>query len=316
MENILELLKRTKNGVVNSFLKKEDSSLFNKPLIELEKLGIPAKEREIILRELFSEGKTASLVNTRIAILDQTVDAQVRLSLAKKESGEFGVKVHFVRNDLASDLEQSFMGHHFTETQKRNLLIDGNAGEVVQITNSAGKVIDVLVSVDKFTGELVYKSVKDIVIPKQYNEVDLSDSNKEKLRSGLSVIIESKKEPYPYSVAIQYSADSKRLEVNKGKMKIGGSLLSNEDASALQQGKPIQISNLIDSKGEKYTAYVTQDKQGKLVITPTLKHDIQIRHNNKGEKTEINRRKEKRQGNLVIKSGTASTKRKRNRKIK
>ena len=73
------------------------------------------------------------------------------------------------------------MGHHFTDTQKQNLLIDRNAGEVIQVTNSAGKVIDVLISVDRFTGELVSKSVKDIVIPDQYNGIRLSDSNKEEL---------------------------------------------------------------------------------------------------------------------------------------
>lgn len=310
MGNILEILKRTKDGMLNSLRKKGDTSLFNKPLNELEKLGIPAIEREKIVSELLSEGKTASLVNIRIEILDQTIDAQVRLSLTKKDDGELGVKVHFVRNDLASDLNQSFMGHHFTDTQKQNLLIDRNAGEVIQVTNSAGKVIDVLISVDRFTGELVSKSVKDIVIPDQYNGIRLSDSNKEELRTGLPVVIESEKELCSYSMVIQYSVDSKRLEANIGKIKIGGSLLSNEDTKALQQGKTIQISNLIDSKGEKYTAHVTQDKQGKLVITPALKHEIQIRHNNNGEKTEINKRKEKKQGESIIKSGTVSTKRK------
>lgn len=310
MGNILEILKRTKDGMLNSLRKKGDTSLFNKPLNELEKLGIPAIEREKIVSELLSEGKTASLVNIRIEILDQTIDAQVRLSLTKKDDGELGVKVHFVRNDLASDLNQSFMGHHFTDTQKQNLLIDRNAGEVIQVTNSAGKVIDVLISVDRFTGELVSKSVKDIVIPDQYNGIRLSDSNKEELRTGLPVVIESEKELCSYSMVIQYSVDSKRLEANIGKIKISGSLLSNEDTKALQQGKTIQISNLIDSKGEKYTAHVTQDKQGKLVITPALEHEIQIRHNNNGEKTEINKRKEKKQGESIIKSGTVSTKRK------
>lgn len=124
MGNILEILKRTKDGMLNSLRKKDDTSLFNKPLNELEKLGIPAIEREKIVSELLSEGKTASLVNIRIEILDQTIDAQVRLSLTKKDDGELGVKVHFVRNDLASDLNQSFMGHHFTDTQKQNLLIE------------------------------------------------------------------------------------------------------------------------------------------------------------------------------------------------
>ena len=85
MGNILEILKRTKDGMLNSLRKKDDTSLFNKPLNELEKLGIPAIEREKIVSELLSEGKTASLVNIQIEILDQTIDAQVRLSLTKKD---------------------------------------------------------------------------------------------------------------------------------------------------------------------------------------------------------------------------------------
>lgn len=335
MASISEFLKDLKNCLLDLLSRKPDTSqyLYDENLQYKEKnqtpnkievltmtkklyrLGISAKDQEKLLHELFLEGKTSNLVTIQIEILNQIVDAQVKLSLSKKEDEELELKIHFIRNDLANDLNQPFMGHHFTDPQKQNLLTNKNAGEVIRIKPD-GKLEDVLISVDRLTSELVTKSVKDIVIPDKYMGVELSENSKEKLRSGLPVIIENQAEGLSYNVTIQYSADSKQLEAlsNTEKIRICDSLLMQEDVEDLKQGKTIHISNLINATGEKYAIYVNNDKQGKLVITPTLtlKYDIQIYQNNKEQKDEKN--KENTQGNSAIKNSKTYA-RKKERKV-
>lgn len=332
MASISEFLKDLKKRLLDLLSRKPDTSQCDENLQYKEKkqtsnemevltmnkrlcrLGISAKEQEKLLHELFSEGKTSNLVTIRIEILNQIVDAQVKLSLSKKRNKELELKIHFVRNDLANDLNNPFMGHHFTGPQKQNLLTNKNAGEVIQI-KSDGKLEDVLISVDRLTGELVTKSVKDIVIPDKYMGIELSENSKEKLRYGLPVIIENQAEGLiSYNVTIQYSADSEQLEAlsNTEKIRICDSSLSQEDVEDLKQGKTIHISNLINATGEKYAIYVNNDKQGKIVITPTLtlKYDIQIYQKNKEQKVE--KKKNNTQGNSAIKN---SNTRKKERKV-
>lgn len=281
---------------------------------QLRELGIPVSEQEKYITELLTFGRTNSLVPIQTSILNQEISVLARLSI-DNDNGEKILKLHFIRKDLSSDLAQPFMGHYFSEEQKRNLISTQNAGEVIQITNALGKSQLVLVSVDKLTGELVAQPVERVVIPDTFRGVRLTDEDKLILKAGQPLIIEDVKvgKNTAYSTTIQYSADFKKIVALADSNKItivGGSRLSLKESEELRKGKTIQVSNLIDDKGEKYSAFVRIGyPKEEILITPTNEHKVQVRHNNHGEKTEKNKRLEKSSGQSPVKSGTTHAKR-------
>lgn len=286
---------------------------------QLRELGIPMSEQEKYITELLTFGRTNSLVPIQTSILNQEISALARLSIDINDNGDKMLKLHFIRKDLSSDLEQPFMGHYFSEEQKKNLISTQNAGEVIQITNTMGKSQLVLVSVDKLTGELVAQPVEKVMIPDTFRGVRLSDEDKLGLKAGQSVIVENVKagKNTAYNIAVQYSTDFNKVVALADSNKItivGGSRLSLKESEELRKGKTIQVSNMIDDKGEKYSAFVRIGyPKEEIFITPTNEHKVQVSHNNRGEKTEENKRAEKSRGQSPVKSGATQVKRDKRR---
>ena len=100
--------------------------------------------------------------------------------------------------------------------------------------------------------------------------------------------------------------------------KVNGVELEMDQVKELKQGKTIEVSNLIDDKGEKYSGFITlnltkdeikafKDNPGKAVdigkravVTPKHDYKIQVNQNNHGIKTEDNKF-----SNKNVKSGDA-----------
>lgn len=314
---------------VNNFSEKTDrlamaekyfqKEIENNPVEEIKKqlvdLRIPDKEQEKYITELLESGKTSTLVPIQTSVLNQNIAALVRLSAGVNDAGKMMLNLHFIRQNLSNDLEQPFMGYTFSEEQKQKLLSTQNAGETIQVTNSKGITKMALVSVDRLTGELVAQPVEKVLIPDTFRGVRLTEEDKLTLKTGKPLTIENvrAKQNTSYSVTVQYNADFKKVVSlpNSNKITIvGGSTLSQKESEELRNGKTIQVSNMIDDKGEKYAAFVRiSHPKEEIVITPTNEHKVQISHNNHGEKTEKNKRLEKSRGQSSVKSGTNKVKR-------
>ncbi|MEG1007557.1 MAG: DUF3945 domain-containing protein, partial [Bacteroides sp.] len=292
----------------------DDEIQFREVKSQLEYLRVPEQEREKQMLELIKFGKTSSLVPIRTTVIGSEINALARLSVGRNDRGNIVLNLHFIRQNLSNDLEQPFMGHTFSDEQKKQLLSNQNAGEAIRITNSKGITKMVLVSVDRLTGELVMQPVENVLIPNVFRGVRLTEEDKLTLKSGQPLTIEnvSGKHHTSYSVTVQYNADLEKVVSlpNSNKITIvGGSTLSQKESEDLRNGKTIQVSNMIDDKGEKYSAFVRiRYPKEEIVITPTNEHKVQVSHNNRGEKTEKNKRIEKKRGQSPVKSGTSQVK--------
>jgi len=289
-----------------------DGELYNNESKVRIKAGYVLEENGFLtkgttIHELIEEGWKPELLN-----------ALARLSVENNDNNDNGenvLKLHFIRKDLSSNLEQPFMSHYFSEEQKRNLISTQNAGETIQITDTKGKFQSALVSVDKLADELVYLPIEKVVISNTFRGVQLTDEDKLVLKTGQSLTIDNVRagQNTVYSVTVQYSADLKKVVALADSNKITiieGAKLSRKESEELRKGKTIQVSNMIDDKGEKYSAFVRIGyPKEEIFITPTNEHKVQVSHNNRGEKTEENKKAEKSRGRSSEKSGTTQVKR-------
>lgn len=272
---------------------------------QLDRLGISSSEQKVIANELLTVGKTSNLISINTNVLEQKLELPARLSL----DSEGNIKVHLVRKSLKEDLEKPYMGHIFTPAEKESLLTNKNAGGVITINSLNGQQQKVLVSVDRLTGELLSLPVDKVKIPDRYKGVELSEENKSILATGEPCVIKGVPAGKwaKYDVTIQYSVDSKGI-VSLPRLDrvttIGETVLSKQESQALRNGKTIQVSNLVDDRGRKYSAYVKiKQPEDSLVVTPTNQHRVQVNHNTYGIKTDENKKAEKKANSFGIKSG-------------
>lgn len=283
-----------------------DSKHSEKDIIrQLDRLGISSSEQKVIANELLTVGKTSNLISINTNVLEQKLELPARLSL----DSEGNIKVHLVRKSLKEDLEKPYMGHIFTPAEKESLLTNKNAGGVITINSLNGQQQKVLVSVDRLTGELLSLPVDKVKIPDRYKGVELSEENKSILATGEPCVIKGVPAGKwaKYDVTIQYSVDSKGI-VSLPRLDkvttIGETVLSKQESQALRNGKTIKVSNLVDDRGRKYSAYVKiKQPDNSLVVTPTNQHRVQVNHNTHGIKTDENKKAEKKANSFGIKSG-------------
>lgn len=283
-----------------------DSKHSEKDIIrQLDRLGISSSEQKVIANELLTVGKTSNLISINTNVLEQKLELPARLSL----DGEGNIKVHLVRKSLKEDLEKPYMGHIFTPVEKEALLTNKNAGGVITINSLNGQQQKVLVSVDRLTGELLSLPIDKVKIPDRYKGVELSEENKSILATGEPCVIKGVPAGKwaKYDVTVQYSVDSKGI-VSLPRLDkvttIGETVLSERESQALREGKTIQVSNLVDDRGQKYSAYVKiKQPDNSLVVTPTNQHRVQVNHNTHGIKTDENKKAEKKADSFGIKSG-------------
>lgn len=281
---------------------------------QLSVLGVDTKalEREGEMQLLLSGNKTSKLIPLSFKLADIPVEFNARLSIREQNNGQSSLSIHPVKSSIQEELNKPFRGHIFTEEEKGFLLATGNAGKPIQITKEDGTHQIVLISIDKLTNEPVAVSKDKVVFSSQFNNTIIPPEKIVRLKEGECVLHDNMKsqDGNIFSGMIQYNADKQKLEllpIGLNVTKVQGIKLSEIEQQSLHEGKTILIPELIDEKGEKYSAWVRLDKKEhkidmskdyssqdqkentKNYITPANANKTQVAQNSQGFKTEENK---------------------------
>jgi len=121
-----------------------------------EKLGLSKDKLEKLnaLDPLLRGFKTNTLVPVTIQLGSAVSKMDVRLSLQPSDTGGVSVQLHAIRRE--PNLNLKFLGHEFSDDDKKNLLENGNMGRVVDLVNpKTDEIIPSIISRDRLTNELV-----------------------------------------------------------------------------------------------------------------------------------------------------------------
>ena len=130
----------------------------------MQKFGLNQEKLEKMnaLDPLLRGFKTNNLIPITINLGTAVSKMDVRLSLQTADNGEVAVNLHGIRKEPNYNLK--FLGHEFTDEDKKNLKESGNMGRVVDLVNpKTDEIIPSVISRDRLTNELVaYRAVKNI----------------------------------------------------------------------------------------------------------------------------------------------------------
>lgn len=196
-----------------------------------------------------------------------SLHAQARLSFRRSQSGKVMVAMHGIR--LHPELEREYMGHRFTEEEKKNLLETGNMGSTAELTSYSGQKIEAYVSLDALTNELCSMPVSRFHVPETLKGVTLSEEQKADLTAGKAVLIEgmTSRDGDMFDATVQVSADRRGLMFTFPKFRehqlrtICGVRLTDQQAADYAAGKAILVEAMTSRDGAKFTSYVKADPQ-------------------------------------------------------
>jgi len=288
---------------------------------KFERYGISREQLEKSgdFKKMLDYQKT-NLIPVSIKFEDETLRSDARFSLRKQEDGTFTPAVHLIRHK--PELERPYFGVRFTEEDKQNLLNTGNLGRVVEAEFRQGEKTPILLSLDKQTNELIAFRKESVKIPDNYKGVILNEEQKRDLGEGKAVWIEdmTSTKGTKFTAAVQFNADKRFFELKFDNEQTQGKSQKHDDTqfevpktfrkkeltddqrSSLGEGKTVHISGLEDSKGKKYSGYITLNKEtgktdfmfpkdykdalaeGKVV--PDDRHKTQVAVNSEGKTNE------------------------------
>jgi hypothetical protein len=286
---------------------------------KLEKFGVTreALEKTGNLDKLLDYKKT-DLMPVVMKFEGETLRSDARFSLHRQEDGTFAPAIHLIRHK--PELARPYFGIEFTEEDKQNLLKTGNLGRVVEAEFKAGEKTPILLSIDRQTNEPVAFRKEWLKVPDTYKGVQLNEEQKQKLGNGEAVRIEGMTSANGKKIdgEVQFNADKRYFALNfddnkkQSQRQVSGQNyppktfrnkeLTEAQRSSLREGKTVHTGELIDSKGKKYSGYVSLNKEsGRLdfmfpkdyrdalaaaKIIPDERHKTQIAKNNEGKTTE------------------------------
>lgn len=191
-------------------LKKE-----NLPWEELNKFGLTEEKLEKTgsLEKLLNLEKT-NVIPIQFSMGDASFKGDARVYFNIKDDK---VKVNFMFVKRQPQLNHPIYGNSYlTETQKRNLLDTGNAGELVDV-KIGDEIKKMYVSIDKETNHLVCTPESKIRIPNKIAGVELTAEQKKDLAAGKPVYLEgmSKKDGQSFNSWAQVNAFQKNVSFIK-----------------------------------------------------------------------------------------------------
>lgn len=150
----------------------------------LEKIGLSKNDILSLdksrLEALLTGNRTELVQIKGTDLKGDTFDFKGKLSLYRKEDNSIGMKIHPIRPNITNDIDL---------TEKEVLKLQ--KGELITKSINGERH---LIQLDKDTNELLRAKTKNIFIPSHIKDVELSSQQKEKMRQGLPIIIESGKE--------------------------------------------------------------------------------------------------------------------------
>ncbi|MDR2270413.1 MAG: DUF3945 domain-containing protein [Sphingobacterium sp.] len=253
---------------------------FNPDKIDWEVARVFGLNREVLEQTGQLDGLLKGYKSDRVFTISANIDGaplkgDARLALRQVDD-KVQIMMNFVR--YKPDLESPFFGHKFTEEDKQNLLTKGHMGRVVDVTNyEDGQATKALISLDRFTKEIVSYPQDWIKVKEDFGGVKLNETQKQELLEGKAVLIEGMKRKGTgelFSRSIQFSADERKFVfvedglkqargVSKGiPEEFRGRELSEKDKALLEKGKTVYLKDLLtNDKSRLYSGTLSYNKE-------------------------------------------------------
>ncbi|MCD9855785.1 DUF3945 domain-containing protein [Epilithonimonas sp. JDS] len=255
----------------------------------MEKFGLNQEKLEKMnaMDPLLRGFKTNNLIPITIDLGTAVSKMDVRLSLQTADNGEIAVNLHGIRKEPNYNLK--FLGHEFTEEDKKNLKESGNMGRVVDLVNpKTDEIIPSVISRDRLTNELVAYRAEYIKVPDEIKGIKLDDHQKQTLFEGKPLYLEgmTSKKGEPFDATVQFNADKRYVEFifnnNQNQQQSQQQDQSNQPAQKndgeapkvfrgkeldevqydkFKAGQTVYVDGLVDGKGKVYQGYITFNKE-------------------------------------------------------
>lgn len=135
------------------------------------------------MKALLNYGKTG-LVIVKPTFGGEQIEIQARLSFRKDDNDQLQLVPHFVRNEPKLDV--AYKGYTFTPEDKKNLLQNGNLGNVVDFPDkNTGELRPHFISIDRLTNEIVDIPTNKVRIPDTIGKTPITKDDKRVLYSGI-----------------------------------------------------------------------------------------------------------------------------------
>lgn len=255
----------------------------------MEKFGLNREKLEKMnaLDPLLRGFKTNNLIPITINLGTAMSKMDVRLSLQTADNGDVAINLHGIRKEPSYNLK--FLGHEFTEEDKKNLKESGNMGRVVDLVNpKTDEIIPSVISRDRLTNELVAYRAEYMKIPDEIKGIKLDDHQKQTLLEGKPLYLEgmTSKKGELFDATVQFNADKRYVEfifnnnqsqqqtqqqsqsTLQGQNKDGeaprvfrGKELEDAQYDKFKAGQTVYVDGLVDGKGKAYQGYITFNKE-------------------------------------------------------
>ncbi|WP_336703207.1 DUF3945 domain-containing protein [Chryseobacterium indologenes] len=268
----------------------------------MEKFGLNQEKLEKMdaMDSLLRGFKTNTLIPITINLGTAVSKMDVRLSLQIGDTGQVAVHLHGIRKE--PNLNMKFLGHEFSDQDKKNLKETGNMGRVVDLVNSkTDEIIPSVISRDRLTNELVAYRAEFMKVPDEIKGIRLDEHQKQTLLEGGPLYLEgmTSKKGESFDATVQFNADKRYVEFLFGNNQapqqsqhhhhsqqppqrkdqeapkvFRGKELDDSQYDKFKAGQTIYIDGLTDAKGKAYQGYITFNKE-------TSKTDFSFTHPNK-----------------------------------
>lgn len=281
-----------------------------------EKWGIDrdALEKSGDLKEMLYNRKS-KLVTVTPTFAGEKFPIDARLSFRTDPDGNVKVVPHFIHRE--PKLDQKFEGYEFSKEEKDVLRETGNLGKVVELTDKNGNKVPTYVSIDRLTNEVVSIPVKDVFIRDTIGQTKLTIAEVMQLKEGKALPPKdiSDKNGKTYNVVLQVSADRKGVEfvpssarrqeqteqhqqstgqqqtswlTRDGKIrpitKWAGVPMTPQQQADYVAGKVVEMTNMIDKKGQPCTVYLQFNPQKQRPTTSLNDPRVKVANESKTQK--------------------------------
>lgn len=274
-------------NIFDYFLKKKkDNSIL---VSQLSKLGISELDTDEMQR-LNNGNRTQNLIPLSIDIGGKAIETEALLSLKRNSDGSDSLLVHSVISDQLR-LKQIADSDNGIDTVFA--MFNGDEDKISAFLRR-NNLLEEFKPASSLYWELVMGENHFI---NSYLDVDVDKGD---------AITQAKKDFTEKSNKLDGLDNLFRVAAGSFN-RIKGTELEPEQIRELKQGKTIEVNNLIDDKGEKYSGFITlnltkeqikdfKDNPGKAVnvskraiVTPKNDYKVQVNQNNHGFKTEENK---------------------------
>ncbi|TQM21757.1 DUF3945 domain-containing protein [Chryseobacterium aquifrigidense] len=258
----------------------------------MEKFGLNQEKLEKMnaMDSLLRGFKTNTLIPITINLGTAVSKMDVRLSLQTGDTGQVAVHLHGIRKE--PNLNMKFLGHQFSDEDKKNLRESGNMGRVVDLVNpKTDEIIPSVISRDRLTNELVAYRAEYMKIPNEIKGIQLDEHQKQTLLEGGPLYLEgmTSKKGESFDATVQFNADKRYVEFlfnnnqapqqsqhtdQEAPRVFRGKELDDSQYEKFKAGQTVYVDGLTDAKGKAYQGYITFNKE-------TSKTDFSFTHPNK-----------------------------------